>query len=113
MMRQLFILLLMMVNVPVLFAQDAKTYLRQGNELYRQKKYKEAAAAYRKAASVKGANLESNFNLGDALYQEKRYDSAGSNFAAIAASSTNPLVKAGAYHNLGNTLLNNKKYAQS
>jgi len=114
-MKQLITFLLLVLNVPVLFAQDAKSYIHQGNELYRQKKYKEAEEAYRKAAAIKGQTqtVESNFNLGDALYKEKKFDSAGRNFSAIASSSTNPLLKAGAYHNLGNSLLTSKQYDKS
>jgi Ca-activated chloride channel family protein len=113
MMKQLITFLLVVLNVPMLFAQDAKSYIHQGNILYHQKKYKEAEEAYRKAAAKKDQTVESNFNLGDALYKEKKFDSAGRNFAAIASSSTNPLLKAGAYHNLGNSLLTSKKYDKS
>jgi tetratricopeptide (TPR) repeat protein len=113
MMKQLIIFLLVMLNVSALFAQNAKSYIRQGNELYHQKKYSEAEIAYRKAAAKKGQTVESSFNLGDALYRQKKFDSAGKNFSAIAASSTHPLLKAGAYHNLGNSLLANKQYAKS
>jgi Ca-activated chloride channel homolog len=113
MMKQLIVFLLIVLNAPVLFAQDAKSLIHQGDELYREKKYKEAEEAYRKAAAKKDEKLESNFNLGDALYREKKLDSADRNFAAIAASSTNPLVKAEAYHNLGNSLLAAKKYDRS
>jgi Ca-activated chloride channel homolog len=112
-MKQLIIVLLIMLNGSVLFAQQAKNYIHQGNKLYQEKKYKDAEAAYRKAATKKDQKVESNFNLGDALYRQKKLDSAGQNFSAIASSSTNPLVKAGAYHNLGNSLLTNKKYDES
>ena len=106
-------LLLMILNGTVLFAQDAKSYIHKGNELYDQKKYKEAEADYRKSVEKKNQNLEGNFNLGDALYKEKKFDGAAKNFTDIASTSANPLVKAGAYHNLGNSLLETKKYDES
>jgi len=113
-MKQLIILLFVILNAPALFAQDAKTYIQQGNELYKLKKYKEAEAAYRKAAAAKkGQTVESNFNLGDALYKEKKLDSAGKVFETTALKTTNPLLRAEAYHNLGNSLLANKNYEQS
>src|ERR1700749_1823644 len=112
-MRQLIIILFILLSGSVVFAQDAKSDLHQGNKLYQQKKYTEAEAAYRKATTKKDKKVESNFNLGDALYKEKKFDSAGRNFSAIASSSTNPLLRAGAYHNLGNALLTSKKYDQS
>jgi len=90
------ILLIILLKVSVLFAQDARRDVQRGNELYRQKKYQEAEAAYRKAAAKKDQQVESNFNLGDALYKEKKFDSAGKAFSSIAASSANPLLKAAA-----------------
>jgi Ca-activated chloride channel family protein len=112
-MKQFIIILLIVFQVQVLLAQDAKRYIHEGNKLYQQKKYAEAEAAYRKATAKRGQKVESNFNLGDAMYREKKFDSAGRNFTAIASSSTNPLVKAGAYHNLGNSLMTRKKYDES
>jgi Ca-activated chloride channel family protein len=112
-MKQLILSLLMILNGSLLFAQDAKSYIHEGNKLYQQKKYKEAEEAYRKAAAKQGQKVESNFNLGDALYKEKKFDSANNAFKTIASSSGNALVKAEAYHNLGNALLTNKKYDAS
>lgn len=112
-MKQFILIQLLLMYCTMLFAQDAKSYIHQGNELYRQKKYKEAEEAYRKAAALQGQKVESNFNLGDALFKEKKYDNADSTFTSIASSSQNPLVKAEAYHNLGNALLTNKKYDAS
>lgn len=112
-MKQFILILLLLLCGTILFAQDAKSYIHQGDELYRQKKYKEAEEAYRKAAAMQGQKVESNFNLGDALYKEKKFDTADSTFTSIASSSANPLIKAEAYHNLGNALLTNKKYDAS
>jgi Ca-activated chloride channel family protein len=112
-MKQLIVILLIISGRSVLFAQDAKSDLHQVNKLYQQKKYTEAEAAYRKATTKKDQKIESNFNLSDALYKQKKFDSAGRSFSAIASSSTNPLIKAGAYHNLGNSLLTSKKYDES
>lgn len=103
----------MLLNGSMLFAQEAKTYIHEGNKLYQQKNYKAAEDAYRKAVIKPGDTLESKFNLGDALYKEKKFDSAGNAFKNIASSSRNSLIKAEAYHNLGNALLNNKKYDAS
>jgi len=112
-MKQLIIILLIVLKGALVFAQDAKSDINQGNKLYREKKYKEAEEAYRRATAKKNEKIESNFNLGDALYKQKKTDSAEKNFENIASSSTNPLIKAGAYHNLGNSLLTSKKYDAS
>ena len=112
-MKQLIIAVLMLLNAAALFAQDAKSYIHAGNQLYEQKKFKEAEADYRKAVAKKDQNVAGNFNLGDALYKQKRFDNAAKNFTSIAATANNSSVKARAYHNLGNSMLETKKYDES
>ena len=91
-MKQFIIAILLMFTASALFAQDAKTYIHEGNELYSQKKYKDAEADYRKSVAKKNQSLEGNFNLGDALYKQKRYDDAVKNFNNIVATNSNPLI---------------------
>ncbi len=112
-MKQLIITIILFLNGFVLFAQNAKTYIYQGNQLYEQKKFKEAEANYRKAAEKKEQHVVGNFNLGDALYKQKKFDNAAKNFTDIASTSVAPAVKARAYHNLGNSMLETKKYQES
>lgn len=112
-MKQFIITILLILNSFVLFAQNAKSYIYQGNQLYEQKKFKEAETNYRKAAEKKEQHVVGNFNLGDALYKQKKFDNAAKNFTDIASSSVAPAVKARAYHNLGNSMLETKKYEES
>lgn len=111
-MKQLIIVILFLLQGTWLFAQE-KSLVHKGNQLYREQKYKEAEADYRKSVEKKDKNLEGNFNLGDALYKQKRYEDAGKQFDQLAASEKNKAVVAGAYHNLGNSLLQNKKLEES
>lgn len=111
-MRRLIIILLILLPGMQLFAQQEKSYVKQGNELYQQKKYKEAETNYRKAVEKKNQNVEGNFNLGDALYKQKQFDKAGEQFTKMAGAK-NKAIAAGAYHNLGNTLLESKKLEES
>jgi Ca-activated chloride channel family protein len=112
-MKPFSIVILMLFFSRALFAQDANSYIHQGNELYGLQKYKDAETDYRKAAGAKDQKIESNFNLGDALYKQKKFDDAAQGFTNIAASATDQTVKAEAYHNLGNSLLQSKKYDES
>ncbi len=112
-MKQIIVVILLMLNGSVLFAQDAKSYIHQGNQLYEQKKFKEAEVNYRKAVEKKNENLTGNFNLGDALYKQKKFEPAAKNFTDIASTATNTAVKARAYHNLGNSMLETKKFEES
>lgn len=112
-MKQFIITIILFLNGFVLFAQNAKTYIYQGNQLYEQKKFKEAETSYRKAVEKKDQHVVGNFNLGDALYKQKKFDNAAKNFTDIASASVAPQVKARAYHNLGNSMLETKKYQES
>jgi len=112
-MKQFIIAILMLLNGTLLFAQDANSLVYHGNKLYNEKNYKEAEVDYRKAVQKKAQNLEGNFNLGDALYKQKRFGDATKDFTGIATTANNSFVKAGAYHNLGNSFLQTKKYDES
>ena len=112
-MKQYIIAILLVLQASFLFAQQEKKYLKQGNELYQQKKFKEAEAAYRQAMSKKEKTLEGNFNLGDAMFKQKKYDDAAAQFNKLATASIDKNVKAGAYHNIGNSFLTEKKYQES
>lgn len=109
-MKQLVIILLFLMQGMLLFAQQGKRYIKKGNELYQQQKYKEAEASYRKSFGTKTLPVEGNFNLGDALYKQKKFPEAAQKFTQIAESAKgNKAVAAQAYHNLGNSYLENKK----
>lgn len=112
-MKRLILVSYLILQASFLFAQKEKKYVVKGNELYKQQKYKEAEASYRKSVLAKGHSVEGNFNLGDAFYKQKKFTEAGGQFEKIAAASKDKNVAAQAYHNLGNTLLSSKKIQES
>lgn len=112
-MKQFIILVLLVVQASFLFAQQEKKYIKKGNDLYQQQNYKDAEKNYRLSVGKKDKTVEGNFNLGDALYKQKKYAEAGEQFNKIAASPNNKDVLAKAYHNLGNSLLESKKLEES
>lgn len=112
-MKQLIIVICLLLPGFVSFAQQEKKYIHKGNELYRQKKYAEAEASYRQSVEKSKESVQGNFNLADALFKQKKFDNAAQKFTEIAGSSDNKQVKAGAYHNLGNSLLESKKLEES
>lgn len=113
-MKQLVIILVFLLQGTILFAQQEKSLIHKGNQLYEQKKYKEAEESYRKSVEKKNQNVEGNFNLGDALFKQKKFAEAGDQFNQLAGSSpNNKAVAAAAYHNMGNSLLENKKLEES
>jgi Ca-activated chloride channel family protein len=94
-------------------AQKEKRDIHKGNKLYEQKKYAEAEAFYKKSVQKSKESVAGNFNLGDAFYKQKKLEDAAQKFTEIAGTATDKSVKAHAYHNLGNTLLESKKLEES
>jgi tetratricopeptide (TPR) repeat protein len=112
-MKYLFVIILFLLGGIQLFAQE-KRLIHKGNELYNQKKYTEAEDNYRKSVEKKGQDITGNFNLGDALYKQKKFADAAEQFNKLASSANNnKVVTAQAYHNLGNSYLENKKLQES
>jgi len=112
-MKRLIIVIGFLFAATSLFAQQKK-YIHKGNELYRAQQYKEAEANYRKSVDSKGLDTAGNFNLGDALYKQKKFADASDQFNKLAASpNKNKALTAAAYHNMGNSLLENKKLEES
>lgn len=112
-MKQLIIMIGVVLLWTGVFAQKEKKYIHKGNKLYQQQKYAEAEASYRQSVEKTKESVAGNFNLGDALYKQKKFDNAAQKFTEIATTSANKAVKAQAYHNLGNSLLESKKLEES
>lgn len=104
---------LLMISGSLLFAQSEKKDIHKGNQLYMEHKYKEAEERYRRSVQKKEQSTEGTFNLGDALYKQKKFTQAGQQFEAISKMAAPKGIKARAYHNLGNSLLQSKKIQES
>jgi tetratricopeptide (TPR) repeat protein len=122
-MKQLAIILLICLFPAILFAQNERKHVRSGNKIY-QKAIKDttkidtaafarAETEYRKALEKKPTDKYWNFNLADAVYKQNRFDEAAGKFSELAEQMTNPVEKARAYHNLGNSQLLNQKIDES
>lgn len=111
MIRLLPALLLLILATPAL-AQE-RSLVRKGNELYEQKKYKEAAAAYQDALKKQPLFVPGAFNLGNALLQEKQYDAARKVMDMTAKTATDPNVKAGAQYNKGNSFMSQQQWQEA
>jgi len=93
-----------------LSTQKEKTDTRIGNKQFEKENYTDAEASYKKALDKKNNMPEATFNLGDAVYKQKRYDEAAKQFQLSAQTNPDPKVKAEAFHNLGNTYLEQRKW---
>ena len=93
-----------LLGAPCLQAQPAHRYLRQGNEAYEEQDYKDAEENYRKSL-VERSTAKGSYNLGNAIYQQGRYEESVRRFEHAAEVSKNDDEKASAFHNLGNAYL--------
>ncbi len=95
------------------FGQSPKTYIREGNKLYKQKKYNDAEVQYRKGLEKDANSNKANYNLGNSLYKQEKYDEAAEKYMDLGTKKTDKNVSAKSFHNLGNSLLKSKKYQES
>lgn len=94
-------------------ASAERKEVRNGNKQYEKGAYADAEASYKKALDHKNNMPEAIFNLGDAMYAQKRYDEAAKQFMLAAQTNPDKLVKAKAYHNLGNVFLQQQKWQEA
>ena len=94
-------------------AQNANQLIREGNKQYKENKFADSEIKYRKGLDKEKNSFEAEFNLGDALYKQGKYDQATERFSSLASREKDKSKQATAYHNLGNALLKQKKYEES
>lgn len=86
-----------------LFSQNDHKDLREGDRLYRQKETVAAEEAYRKALEKK-ASPKAWYNLGNAVYNQGRFEESANNYQQSIDKLNPSGQKANAYYNLGNAL---------
>lgn len=95
------------------FAQKERKLVREGNALYENGKFKEAEMRYRKALEADKNSTRGQFNLGDAIYQQRNYEESSKIFGNLAGSNLPSSDKSKVFHNLGNSLLEARDYEKS
>jgi len=106
-------ILLLLVLSTSSFAQNKKSFLRDGNELYSNSSYNDAEMQYRKSLEKDQDYFNASFNLADAVYKQERYEESSALFDALIdnAPTENDLAKV--YHNLGNSLTQEQKLEEA
>lgn len=114
MMKRFVFLVWLLCGAGALYAQQEGADVRAGNKLYEDGKFTEAEVEYRKGLQKKSDSFEANFNLGNALFRQEKYDEAMKYYANASAQTPADKKKlAAAYHNIGNSLLMSEKVAES
>ncbi|HEX2969771.1 MAG TPA: tetratricopeptide repeat protein [Bacteroidales bacterium] len=95
------------------FSQPEKKYIRKGNREYEKGKYPQSEILYRKAGDGKVNSPEVTFNIGDALYKQKKFEDAGKQFVDNTTQTVDAEKQSAGYYNLGNSLLQADKLKES
>lgn len=94
-------------------AQTDRQYIRQGNKLFHSGNYAEAEVAYRKALEKNPRNPQAEFNLGNALFAQKKDSAAVSSYENATRLEPNPVRKAQAFHNIGVVCQSHRMYSEA
>jgi tetratricopeptide (TPR) repeat protein len=94
-------------------AQQINEHVREGNTLYKQKKFDKALPEYQKSVEEGMKDPITSFNLGDAFYRNSRYEEAAKTFDKPANESKEPGLKQWAFYNKGVSLSKQNKLEES
>jgi len=108
-----FIVLLLLILSTSSFAQNKKSFLRDGNKLYTDSSYNDAEMQYRKSLEKDQDYFNASFNLADAIYKQERYAEATALFDALKDNAPTETDLAKVYHNLGNSLVKEQKLEEA
>lgn len=97
--------LIFLMMASMLSGQAERKFIRQGNKQFKDSVYDESEILYRKALEKDRESFAGEFNLGDALYKQDKYEDAARSFGNLAENETDNEKLGHLYHNIGNSLL--------
>ena len=101
---------LFLVMIPsAIFAQNENSIVKKGNDAYEKKEYGKAIDNYRNVIEKNPLNATAQFNLGNALYRNKKPDEALGAYENAINNTNATADKSVSFYNKGVVLQNNKK----
>ncbi|MBO7159889.1 MAG: tetratricopeptide repeat protein, partial [Paludibacteraceae bacterium] len=97
----------------VAMAQKANPDIRSGNKAFEKEDYTQAEIEYRKGIQKEKNSTESQYNLGNSLYAQGKYQEAANAYNQAVQLTDSKEKKASIYHNLGNALYKAEDYGGS
>ncbi len=107
------LLLFPLWGLGVLFAQEKDLNLPKGNDSFAEKKYADAEASYRVSEANSPKKSIASYNLGNAIYKQNQAEEAKYHYAKALKTAKTKTEKHQAFHNIGNTLMKAKDYANA
>ncbi len=111
-MKYLFLIIFIGTFVSV-EAQEERRFIRKGTTLFNDSAYLESEIEYRKALDKTGDSFEAQFNLGDALFRQEKFDEAIDQFQILAGTEKDADKLAQVHHNIGNSYFAMQKFQES
>jgi Ca-activated chloride channel homolog len=105
--------LLIILNVTESYSQPDRSTNNKGVDAFESGDFTEAEVKFKKGLEKAPESFISNFNLGDALYKQERYDEAVSSYNAALGNTSDDIARAKIHHNIGNSLLKSNKIQES
>lgn len=94
-------------------AQSDRNSIRDGNRLFRSGKFAESEVSYRKAMEKNPRNPQAAYNLGNALFAQKKDSAAVVAYQSGVQLETSKIRKAMGYHNIGVVCQSHKMFAEA
>ncbi len=94
-------------------AQSVRSLVNGGNDRYYDQNYADAEIKYRKALEKEHQLVEGQFNLGNALYKQGKYDEAVRAYEAARQGASGAQARADASYNMGNAWMKAQDYQKA
>ena len=107
------ILVLMLVSTIPTQAQSDRSNIREGNRLFRSGKHADSEVSYRKAMEKNPRNPQAAYNLGNALFAQKKDSAAVVAYQSGVQLETSAKRKAMGYHNMGVVCQSHKMFTEA
>ena len=107
------ILALMLVSAIPTQAQSDRSNIREGNRLFRSGKHADSEVSYRKAMEKNPRNPQAAYNLGNALFAQKKDSAAVVAYQSGVQLETSAKRKAMGYHNMGVVCQSHKMFSEA
>jgi Ca-activated chloride channel family protein len=111
-MYYIFLSLLLLKSASI-WSQKNEKMIIEGNKLFMQQQYAEAANAFNKALSISPGDLTAKYNLATTLYRQGKWDEAATIYTEIAADANKADLRSKAFYNNGVILTKQKKLEES
>jgi tetratricopeptide (TPR) repeat protein len=93
--------------------KKSRTLIRNGNSSYQNNNFDKAELNYRKALVIDPKSKSANYNLGNTLYSQQKFQESQEYYEKSIDKNDDKLSRARAYHNMGNACFKSNQLEQA